>query len=270
MIGEDCQTSLESIIALNMTLNGNLDPALTDIDSERNLSKSLVSISTALSTGNTQVSIGSGLMITTNGFILTAYHNIKGVEEEWKRIGRENLLTESNKDQWMREILEKYYVKDQNGNSYPIDITFWGTNPDYDVALIKAVLNKRPRPIKFKVLKEPLQNGDEIRLVGFKNHALYTQLGKVTSNHYDAPITDDKNSPPIVTYDTFLTDAYSVPGFSGGVFIDMEGRLAGLSVYGQKSNLVSQLAYAGGAKYDALDYMIKNAAYSLGKRQLES
>jgi S1-C subfamily serine protease len=265
---------LASVIALNMALGGNLEKDLTEQESERNISKNLVGVyaineitSQAPGSFSFNGHGGSGLMITTNGFIVTAYHNIQGVEDEWRRINEEDPITQENVNSWISRMRDRYCVIDQAGNRYPIDTSFWATIPNMDIALIKAVTNKRPEPIKFRVVKDPLQVGDEVKLLGLRDHNPYNQYGKVIFGNYDAQINDQKGQVQSVTYDTFLTDAYGVPGFSGGVFTDLRGGFAGLALYIQRDG-TREIGKAGGAKVKNIAQLVKETAYELGKIQL--
>ncbi|MFC1682363.1 trypsin-like peptidase domain-containing protein [Nanoarchaeota archaeon] len=267
----DC---LESVIALNMALGGNLEKDLTEQESERNISRNLVGVY-AINEITSQFPFpfsfngqgGSGLMITTNGFIVTAYHNIQGVEDDWERINEEDPITQENVDSWTSRMRDRYCVMDQEENRYPIDTSFWAINQDKDIALIKAVTNKRPEPIKFRVVKEPLQVGDGVKLLGLRDHKPYNQYGRVIYENCDQQINDHNGQAQSVTYDTFLTDAYGVPGFSGGVFTDIRGGFAGLALYIQ-GNGTREIGKAGGAKAKSIAQLVKGAAYNLGKTQL--
>ena len=277
MIENSEKDHLESVIALNMVLKGNLEKDLTEQESERNISRNLVgvyAINDIISQSPSSFSFngkgGSGLMITTNGFIITAYHNIQSIEDEWRRINEENPgpITQENINSWTTRMRNRYCVMDQEGNRFPIDTSFWATSQDIDIALIKAFTNRRPEAIKFRVVKEPLKVGDEVKLLGLRDHKLYNQYGRIISGDYNTQISDQETGKvQSVKYDTFLTDAYGVPGFSGGVFTNLHGEFAGLALYIQKDG-TKEIGKAGGAKVKNIVQLVEESAYKLGQIQL--
>ncbi len=277
MIQENPQAGLESILALNMAMEGNRNRDLTGRESEKNIADNLVTvagfdgINERLADGSVNMKSahsGTGLLITTDGFVLTAYHNIQPFEDDWRRINKENPATESNIHSWMKDVTLRYAVIDQKRNIYPIDITGWATNPGLDIALIKALIFKKPKPIEFKVVTSDLKVGDEIKLLGLRDQKEYNQYGKVIFASSDAQINHEETGEVTsTTHDTFLTDAYSVPGFSGGVFTTLHGEFAGLSLYG-KGNGNGQIRNAGGAKARNIVNLLKQAAYDLSKSKL--
>ncbi len=270
MIQKNLEAGLESKLALERVLN-NPGISLTEQESEEKIADSLVSvvglgaIIKKLAYGSTVMEskgVGTGLLLTTDGWIVTAYHNIKKYETDWKRINEKNPPTEANIHAWMEHMKWKYAVVDKQGASYPIDIGFSATNPAFDIAIIKAVILKKPKPIGFKIAADDLEVGDEIKLLGLRDRIRYNQYGQVVSAGRNALITlkDDLST----TYDTFLTDAYSVPGFSGGAFITLHGEFAGICSYSQKDEN-KEIGRAGGAKVRHIANLIRYAVYELNR-----
>src|SRR3989344_1959486 len=257
MIQKTPRAGLESKLALKRVMEGNRNRDLTEQESERNIADNLVvvagfdEIDKRLADGSVNMKtkgVGTGLQLTTDGFILTAYHNIQAYEEDWRRINETNPATEANVHSWMEDMKMRYAVVDQQRNSYPIDTTFWTANPTLDIALIKAVILKKPKPIDFRIATEDLEVDDEVKLFGLREQRPYNKYGKVISASRDAPIRHAKTGKLVsTTYDTFLTDAYGTPGFSGGIFTTLHGEFAGLALYIQK-NGNGQIGHAGGAK----------------------
>ena len=239
---------------------------IPDRESEKNIADNLVTVAGINELTETPAgevfemkgSGGTGLQLTTDGFVLTAYHNIRGYEEDWRRINKENPLKKTNVASWMEDMKRKYVVVDQQRKAYPIDTTFWATNPAFDIALIKAVTEKRAGAIKFKTMEQDLKVGDEIKLLGLRDQRMYNQYGRVISSDVEW-IADGKEKP-----DTFLTDAYGVPGFSGGVFVSTKGEFAGLSLYIQRNGTV-EIGHAGGAKVRNIVNLLKESARELNK-----
>jgi hypothetical protein len=274
MIQESPQAGLESKLALNRVMEGNRNRNLTEQDSEKNIADNLVvvagfdGVNEHLPDGSANMKskgAGTGLRLTTDGFILTAYHNIQAYEDDWRRIQEENPPTQANIHRWMEDMKSQYVVVDQNRTAYPIDITCWAINPALDIAVIKAVILEKPEPVDFRLVTGDLQVGDEIKLLGLRNQRPYNQYGKVISASRDAdinhPETGERQS---TTYDTFLTDAYGTPGFSGGVFTSLRGEFAGLALYIQ-NNGNGQIGHAGGAKASNIVNLVKEFAYELNK-----
>jgi S1-C subfamily serine protease len=110
-----------------------------------------------------------------------------------------------------------------------------------------------------------LKVGDEIKLFGLRDQRQYNQYGRVISSSRNA-LTNHPETRELVstTYDTFLTDAYGTPGFSGGVFTNLRGEFAGLALYIQR-NENEQIGHAGGAKARNIANFIKESAYELNR-----
>lgn len=274
MIQESPQAGLESRLALNRVMEGNRNRDLTEQESEKNIADNLVvvagfdGVNERRADGSVNMKgkeIGTGLRLTTDGFILTAYHNIQAYEKDWRRINTENPAIEANIHSWMEDMKMRYAVVDQQRNAYPIDTTFWATNPALDIALIKAVILEKPEPIDFRLVTGDLEVGDEIKLLGLRDQKQYNQYGKVISASRDTPIDYAETGELVsTTYDTFLTDAYGIPGFSGGVFTTLRGEFAGLALYIQR-NGNGQIGHTGGAKARNIVNLVKESAYELNK-----
>ena len=269
MIHESSQAMLESKLALNRVMEGNRNKDLTEQESEKNIVDNLVMVAGFDDMNERRASVrktkgvGTGLRLTTDGFILTAYHNIKEYEDDWKRINAENPATKSNIHSWMEDMELRYAVIDQQRNVYPIDTTLWITNPAYDIAIIKAIILKKPEPIDFRLVTGDLKIGDEIKLFGFKDERQYNQYGKVISASHNIK-TRNSVSTEYDTFltDTFLTDAYGTPGFSGGVFTNLRGAFAGLVLY-----IIGhgEIGHAGGIKAKTIVSLVKEFGYEVNK-----
>lgn len=274
MIQRTHQEALESIIALNMALEGNRDIDLTEQESERNIADNLVvfgayeGIDEELPDGNVNMKLkaaGTGLLITTDGFVITAYHNIAPFVDDWQRINEEAPPTRENIHSWMENMRMRYSIVEQNKKNYPIDPSFLTAIPSLDIALIKAVTFKKPEPINFRVITDDLKVGDQIKLLGLRDQRAYNQYGKVVSANLDASKNHSETGEvELMTYDTFLTDTYGVPGFSGGVFTTLRGELAGLALYIQ-TNGNENIGHAGGAKAQNIVNLVKGGVYGLNK-----
>lgn len=254
---------LESAIALYSVVSSG-DESSTARESTQNISDHLVTISCydhRVSTEDEPLhTIGTGLQLTSNGFILTAYHTINDVLEEWERLLNEKPLTQENLVPWIKEFQKKYYVLDAKGTRYPIDPTFFAYNEDFDTAIIKAVMPcESVEATRFKILVDRLQPRDEIMLMGHKWGKGFNQLGRVTKLTKKLKL----KGRPIPVRDAFYTDAYSIGGFSGGVYVTLEGELAGLHVAGSKIDTDKELSYARGVQIVNILQVILEAAISV-------
>ncbi|MEA3429950.1 MAG: trypsin-like serine protease [Nanoarchaeota archaeon] len=262
MILGTSQTGLESILALEKAMKDYESQELTKQESEKNISDNLIIVNSSsrelkkLSNGKFGIedeSSGTGLLLTTDGFILTAYHNIESYIDDWHNINhgmpKDKITTGT-----LNFIFDRYYIIDQQRNSYPIDITTYAFMPEYDIALIKAINFKKPEPIKFKILKKELEVNNAIKLFGIRNGTPYNQYGKIIKTKHNARMIN--NDGKLVT-DTYLTDAYSVPGFSGGAFTTTNGELAGIATYGSFKNN-EEIGHAGGAKIQNIFQLLQS------------
>ncbi len=264
--GRPIFSELLGISSLDDVFDNSRTTLITERESENNIANNLVIVAgfdgiaeklTGELFNMKSKGAGTGFQLTSDGFVLTAHHNIQKYEEDWRRINRENPPTEANIHSWMEDMKMRYAIVDQEGRAYPIDTSFWATNPAFDIALIKAVTLRKPKSIEFRILADDLKVGDEIKLLGLRDQRPYNQYGKVISSSVDC-----KDTRP--TYDTFLTDAYGVPGFSGGVFMSTHGEFAGLALYIQRNGTV-EIGRAGGAKVRNIVQLVRESARELNK-----
>ena len=275
MIQESPRAGLESRLALNKVMRGDKNRYLTKQESEKNIKDNLVvvagfdGVEEMLADGSINMKgkgAGTGLRLTTDGFILTAYHNIQAYEDDWRRINKENPITNTNAYSWMEDMKMRYAVVDRQKKTYPIDTTFWATDAALDIALIKAVILEKPEPIDFRITTENLEVDNKVKLLALKNQEQYVQHGKVISTSGNTQINDAKTEKPVsIIHDTFLTDAYGTPGFSGGPFVNSRGEFMGMILYILSKSDDEQVGYAGGAKAENIVNFIKKSTYELNK-----
>lgn len=235
---------LKSILALYNSLDSNVSKN----DSIRSIADNVVNI-----TGRSKRNFysGAGLMITTDGFILTAYHVLSTFLHNWKKLNNEQI--------YLDKLTRESRIEDKFGGTYPLDITVCFFDKSHDLALIKAVKDDEPSPIEFNIRKTRLRKQD-IRLYSFKDDDAFNQLGKVISFHDS--IKHSRGKP---TLETFLTDAYGIQGFSGGVFIDSRGALAGIHTY--ISDYEREIGYAGGVGSNHIIKLVRKSAYELSRKK---
>ncbi len=227
-----------SIAALNAFANAtNESRNLTPKTSLEQISNNLVEV--IVNTDNRKIS-GSGLMITTDGYVITAHHVIK-------------------------EMIENHgtaKVRTRRGVVYPVPGESIWYNKNTDIAVIKA---RRPcahsEPIKVKVDRDSkLKTGEEVRVFGFLNGQEYNTLGVVTNPSYEW--TQEGGN---VVYDLFQTDVRTKEGQSGGIVANGNGELIGIVVYSLKHS-GEEIGVLGGAKIsNALAYINQIAAKKSAK-----
>ena len=143
--------------------------------------------------GEAQAGLGSGVIVSANGYVLTNNHVVEGADEI------EVILNDS------RRAVAKVI----------------GTDPDTDLAVLKIELDKLPVIV--------LGNSDSVK-VGDQVLAIGNPFGvgqTVTSGIISAL---GRNQLGINTFENFIqTDAAINPGNSGGALVDIGGDLLGIN-----------------------------------------
>jgi Do/DeqQ family serine protease len=140
-----------------------------------------------------QSGLGSGVIVSTDGYILTNNHVVEGADEI------EVILNDS------RRAIAKVI----------------GTDPDSDLAILKITLDKLPAIVLGN--SDALQVGDQVLAIGNPFGVGQT----VTSGIVSAL---NKNQLGINTFENFIqTDAAINPGNSGGALVDVNGNLQGIN-----------------------------------------
>ena len=140
-----------------------------------------------------QAGLGSGVIVSTDGIILTNNHVVEGADEI------EVILNDS------RRAIAKVI----------------GTDPDSDLAILKISLDKLPAIVLGN--SDALQVGDQVLAIGNPFGVGQT----VTSGIVSAL---NKNQLGINTFENFIqTDAAINPGNSGGALVDVNGNLQGIN-----------------------------------------
>ena len=140
-----------------------------------------------------QAGLGSGVIVSPDGYILTNNHVVEGADEI------EVILNDS------RRTVAKVI----------------GTDPDTDLAVLKIELNKLPVIVLGN--SDALQVGDQVLAIGNPFGVGQT----VTSGIVSAL---GRNQLGINTFENFIqTDAAINPGNSGGALVDIQGNLLGIN-----------------------------------------
>ncbi len=140
-----------------------------------------------------QSGLGSGVIVSADGYILTNNHVVEGADE-------------------IEVVL--------NDNRHTVAKVI-GTDPDSDLAVLKIALDKLPVIVIGN--SDTLQVGDQVLAIGNPFGVGQT----VTSGIVSAL---GRNQLGINTFENFIqTDAAINPGNSGGALVDVNGNLAGIN-----------------------------------------
>jgi serine protease DegQ len=140
-----------------------------------------------------QGGLGSGVIISTSGYILTNNHVVEGADEI------EVILNDTRKAK--AQVI--------------------GTDPDTDLAILKIDLDKLPVIVLGN--SDALQIGDPVMAIGNPFGVGQTVTGGIVS-------ALGRNQLGINTFENFIqTDAAINPGNSGGALVDVNGHLMGIN-----------------------------------------
>ena len=140
-----------------------------------------------------QAGLGSGVIVSADGYILTNNHVVEGADEI------EVVLNDS------RRATAKVI----------------GTDPDSDVAVLKIALDKLPTIVLGS--SDAAQVGDQVLAIGNPFGVGQTVTGGIVS-------ALGRNHLGINTFENFIqTDAAINPGNSGGALVDVNGNLLGIN-----------------------------------------
>lgn len=237
----------EILLALSQTLSSNnSDPTLLDSVSLDNIEGATVQVH-CVSEDLGSTSIGTGLLLTEDGIFVTAYHII---ESYFKRYEKNPLST----------ALLPGILIELNRNSYVVSDVFC-YNKDNDLAICYANIPDKPcKAIKFKTLPARISYiSQSVNVISIKNGKTYRQVGKITSKQKIVNFPDGKRI--IEGYDT---DAYSLPGFSGGPVVTMNGQLVGLCLY-STTEIGESLGKAGFTAVENIESLVHFTFQHLGR-----
>ena len=140
-----------------------------------------------------QVGLGSGVIVSASGYILTNNHVVESADEI------EVILNDSRHAQ--AKVI--------------------GTDPDSDLAVLKINLDRLPVIVLGK--SDTLQVGDQVLAIGNPFGVGQTVTGGIVS-------ALGRNQLGINTFENFIqTDAAINPGNSGGALVDTNGNLLGIN-----------------------------------------
>ena len=139
-------------------------------------------------------SLGSGFIISSDGYIMTNNHVINGADE--------------------------IYVKMSDGQEYVAKLV--GTSPEVDIAILKVMANRTFKPLKFA-------NSDNIK-IGHWAIAFGNPLGLNSSMTVGVIGASGRSSLGIEQVENFIqTDAAINQGNSGGPLLNINGDVIGVN-----------------------------------------
>ena len=150
-------------------------------------------------------SLGSGFVVSKDGYIVTNNHVIDGADE--------------------------IYVKFSNGREYRTKLV--GTSPEVDIAVLKINSNETFKPLEFA-------NSDQVQ-IGQWSIAFGNPLGLNDSMTVGIVSAAGRSSLGIEEIENFIqTDAAINQGNSGGPLIDITGKVIGVNtaIYSQSGGSV--------------------------------
>ena len=143
--------------------------------------------------GEAQAGLGSGVIMSSSGYILTNNHVVEGADEI------EVVLNDTRKTR--AKVI--------------------GTDPDTDLAILKIELDKLPVIVLGN--SDELQVGEPVLAIGNPFGVGQTVTGGIVS-------ALGRNQLGINTFENFIqTDAAINPGNSGGALVDVNGNLLGIN-----------------------------------------
>ena len=150
-------------------------------------------------------SLGSGFVVSKDGYVVTNNHVIDGADE--------------------------IYVKFSNGREYRTKLV--GTSPEVDIAVLKIDSNETFKPLEFA-------NSDQVQ-IGQWSIAFGIPLGLNDSMTVGSVSAAGRSSLGIEEIENFIqTDAAINQGNSGGPLIDITGKVIGVNtaIYSQSGGSV--------------------------------
>ena len=174
-------------------------------------------------------SLGSGFIISSDGYIMTNNHVISGADE--------------------------IYVKMSDGQEYLAKLV--GTSPEVDIAILKVSTNKTFKPLKFA-------NSDNIK-IGHWAIAFGNPLGLNSSMTVGVIGASGRSSLGIEQVENFIqTDAAMNQGNSGGPLLNINGDVIGVNtaIYSTNGGSVGlSFAIPSNLASNVRDSIIKSGKY---------
>ncbi|MBV7484979.1 S1C family serine protease [Bordetella sp. BOR01] len=148
-----------------------------------------------LSRPEASTSLGSGVIVSSEGYVLTNYHVVEAAD-----------------------AIEVALADGRRSSAKVV-----GADPDTDLAVLKLDAGTRPLPVATLAADRSLRVGDVVLAIGNP-----FGVGQTTTQGIVSAL--GRNGLGINTYENFIqTDAAINPGNSGGALIDTDGNLVGIN-----------------------------------------
>lgn len=273
MIGYDYFGEVESLLSLSIPFEKVFNEDLTIEESPKNIRNNVVVVYGTNNDGSQNAS--SGLMITTDGFILTSFHSIYNWKKEFGNSEKEIPSGPVGFKNWREErIVDFGMFFPGNGRRFALDLNY-AVRVDYDLALVKAILPsvRTRKPIRFRVDGEYPTLDEEVSVFGILTDSMdsihYNALGRVVYVHCN-PVHYHGRPDLEPRVDTFEIDARGQKGFSGGVFVDNQtGSLIGIVTYANVLHGRNISERIGGAPIGQVRDFIRNSQARFANSCLE-
>ena len=178
----------------------------------------------------------SGIYLTDDGFIATAYHVIEGMLSTWEYINPRTVPS---------KILQAAYAMDSHGLKHPLDTTFCYFDEESDLAIIRAIKPDRPAT-------KQLTFGNRT------DTAVFVAPNNIKEEGFDLAV----QAGNVIRQDEkfYWVNVRSVPGNSGSPYFTTDGSVLGIHL---GVNILNNMAYA--APSSKLAELIEDAAKSLAE-----
>lgn len=175
----------------------------------------------------------NGLLLTKDGWLLTAHHAVQDKWKKWTRLFANPEFEKSPIISQLATFAQHCYVV-VDGREYPIDLHFLaGSQPGeplnqefkHDFMLMKAVLPGPPEPTRIKVA-EGIQQFEPIEMAGYVDKK-FTSIPTILTlgNRHDG------YTRTVQAYELFFPDK-APHGMSGGALINEFGEYTGMITMG--------------------------------------
>lgn len=218
MLCRSLDEKIESLTVLEAALS-NGAPLLSPMEEKENVKNNLVQVfvNNYDQASNTCINANAtGILLTKDGFILTAYHLVKDALPVWEaqmqtlqgmELGYEKTADLMAKEGFAVTRKEIYPV-------YPLDISFKEANPDLDLVLLKAIIPEHPEPTGIHFCSGELTDMP------------VTGLGRPEPNGFNS-LYERNGVVEAVLLNKIVTNVKAEKGMSGGVFMNELGEIAG-------------------------------------------
>ncbi|MDX1491201.1 MAG: trypsin-like peptidase domain-containing protein [Pseudohongiellaceae bacterium] len=196
-IADAVERAAPSVISIHSTIRQQIQ-----IPPEEQMTPALRSLLEDLPAERSFSSLGSGIIVSDQGHVLTALHVIDGAQDIEVRYG------------------------DLNNKVFISAARVIGSDPSTDLALLQIDSDELPPPIPVGSSDE-VRVGDTVLAIGFPSQELISQ--KSVSRGIVSALGIPQNGLPIVEY--IQTDAAINYGNSGGALVNEQGELIGINSF---------------------------------------